>query len=50
MKHILSNTSMFPNYLFFPETMGNPIYSPKKHTIQTYRSQQRDAKRRRRIK
>jgi len=29
---------------------GNPVYIPKKHTKQSYRSQQRDAKKRRKQK
>lgn len=33
--------------MVFQEQGANPIYFPKKHTIESYRSQQRKAKQRR---
>ena len=35
------------NQMVFPKQEPNPIYFPKKHTIESYRSQQRKAKKRR---
>lgn len=35
------------NQMYFPQQESNPIYFPKKHTVESYRSQQRKAKQRR---
>lgn len=36
--------------IYFPQQESNPIYFPKKHTVESYRSQQRAAKRRRKAR
>ncbi len=42
-KFIKRKKPMYPMYQFVDKP--NPIYIPRKHTVQTYRSQQRKAKR-----
>lgn len=38
------------NKMYFPQQEPNPIYFPKKHTVESYRSQQRTAKKRRKAR
>jgi hypothetical protein len=38
------------NKMYFPQQEPNPIYFPKKHTVESYRSQQRAAKKRRKAR
>lgn len=38
------------NQIVFPQQEPNPIYFPKKHTVESYRNQQRAAKRRRKAR
>lgn len=38
------------NQIVFPQQESNPIYFPKKHTVESYRSQQRAAKKRRKAR
>jgi hypothetical protein len=44
------HTVLAPGGIYLPELIinqSNPIFNPKKHTVESYRSQQRKAKKRR---